>query len=163
MAEQGSDQTTVIGADSHFKGELNFERTARVFGKFDGKIEGKGELQISQNAMCKADVEAGSVQIDGTIEGNVNAKDTLRLNANGVVRGDVTAGKMVMAEGASFFGQCAVGPDAQKQAGATSGGGGGSGGSGSPGSSGGPSRSGGQGGAPGGGDAGAKPQDQPKK
>jgi cytoskeletal protein CcmA (bactofilin family) len=114
MAE--NTEMTVIGNDSHFKGELTFERAARVNGKFDGKITGKGELHVSDNALCKADVDAGSINIDGTIEGNLHAKDAVKLNAKGVVRGDIVAGKMVMAEGASFFGQCAVGPDAQKAA-----------------------------------------------
>lgn len=109
MAESG--ETTVVGADSHFKGELTFERTAKINGKFDGKITGKGELQVSQNAVCKADVEAAGVQVDGLIEGNLNAKDTVKLNGSGVVRGDITAAKMVMTEGASFHGMCAVGSD----------------------------------------------------
>lgn len=108
---------TIIGSDSHFKGELSFERAARINGKFDGKISGKGELHINDNALCKADIDSGSINVDGRIEGNVNAKDTVRLNAKGVVKGDITAAKMLMAEGASFFGQCAVGPEAQKAAG----------------------------------------------
>ncbi len=109
MAESGD--TTVVGADSHFKGELTFERVAKINGKFDGKITGKGELQVSQNAQCKADVDATGVQVDGLIEGNLLAKDTVKLNGSGVVRGDITAAKMVMTEGASFHGMCAVGPD----------------------------------------------------
>ena len=127
MAEQDS-QTTVIGADSHFKGELEFDRTARIIGRFDGKITGKGELQISQNAQCKADLDLSNANIDGEVEGNVNAKDTVRLNANGRVKGDITASKMVMAEGASFHGMCAVGPDASGGRGSSAGGSGGSGG-----------------------------------
>ncbi|MEM6757106.1 MAG: polymer-forming cytoskeletal protein, partial [Planctomycetota bacterium] len=107
--------TTVVGADSHFKGELSFESTARINGKFDGQITGKGELHVNQNALCKADVDAGGVQVDGRVEGNLNANDTVRLNANGAVKGDITAAKMVMAEGAAFYGMCAVGPDAKQQ------------------------------------------------
>jgi cytoskeletal protein CcmA (bactofilin family) len=103
---------TVVGADSHFEGKLTFERTAKINGKFDGEIKGKGELQVSQNALCKADVEAGAVSVDGRIEGNVAAGDTVRLNGSGVVKGDINAAKMVMQEGASFYGMCAVGPDA---------------------------------------------------
>ncbi len=114
MAESGD--TTVVGADSHFKGELSFERVAKINGKFDGKITGKGELQVSQNAQCKADVEAAGVQVDGLVEGNLNAKDTVKLNGSGVVRGDITAAKMVMTEGASFHGMCAVGPDTGRPA-----------------------------------------------
>lgn len=127
MAEGG--ETTVVGADSHFKGELAFERTAKIIGKFDGTITGKGELQVSQNAQCKADVKAGAVAVDGRIEGNVQAGDTVKLNGSGVVKGDITAAKMVMVEGASFYGMCAVGPEAQKAAvGGSAGGSGGAGG-----------------------------------
>ena len=114
MADQGD--MTVVGADSHFEGKLTFERTAKINGKFDGTINGKGELQVSQNALCKADVQAGAVAVDGRVEGNVQAGDTVRLNGSGVVKGDITAAKMVMAEGASFYGQCAVGPDAARNA-----------------------------------------------
>jgi cytoskeletal protein CcmA (bactofilin family) len=123
MAETG--ETTVIGADSHFKGELSFDKTAKIVGRFDGTITGKGELQVSKNAQCKADVQAGSVAVDGRVEGNVNVSDTVKLNGSGVVKGDITAAKMVVVEGASFMGMCAVGPEAQKQMG-TGGGGGGS-------------------------------------
>lgn len=112
MAEN---ETTIVGADSHFEGKLTFERTARINGKFDGSIAGKGELQVSQNALCKADVNAGAVAVDGRVEGNVQAGDTVRLNGSGVVKGDITAAKMVMAEGASFYGMCAVGPEAKSQ------------------------------------------------
>ena len=111
MAESDS-QTTVIGADSYFKGEMSFERTAKIIGRFDGKISGKGELQIADSASCKADIESSVANIDGTIEGNITAKDTVKLTANGKVKGDITAAKMTMAEGASFYGMCAVGGDA---------------------------------------------------
>lgn len=114
MAESG--EMTIIGADSHFKGELSFERAAKINGKFDGKILGKGELQISESALCKAEINAGNIQIDGTLEGNLHAKEAIRLNSKGVIRGDITAAKMVMAEGASLYGRCAIGPDAAKHA-----------------------------------------------
>src|SRR5690606_12128982 len=113
MAESG--ETTVVGADSHFKGELTFERTAKIVGRFDGKIGGNGVLDVAQNAQCKADITAAGVNVDGTIEGNLTCKDTVKLNGSGTVRGDITAGKMTMAEGASIYGMVNVGPDAQKQ------------------------------------------------
>ena len=116
MAESNAGETTIIGADAHLKGELSFERTATLNGKFDGQINGKGDLHISENALCKADVHAGSVHIDGTIEGNLQARDTVRLNNKGTVRGDVVAAKMIMAEGASFTGHLSVGPEAAKKA-----------------------------------------------
>lgn len=129
MAEQES-QTTIIGADSYFKGEMSFERTAKIIGRFDGKISGKGELQVAQSATCKADIESAIANIDGTIEGNITAKDAVKLTANGKVKGDITATKMTMAEGASFYGMCAVGADAAKGGGQAPQGGGNQGGQG---------------------------------
>jgi len=121
MAEN-ENQTTIIGADSYFKGEMSFEKTAKIIGRFDGKITGKGELQIAQSATCKADIESAVANIDGTIEGNITASNAVKLTANGKVKGDITAAKMTMAEGASFFGMCAVGADAGRGGGSSSGG-----------------------------------------
>ena len=96
---------------------MSFERTAKIIGRFDGKISGKGELQVAQSATCKADIDSAIANIDGTIEGNITAKDAVKLPANGKVKGDITATKMTMAEGASCYGMCAVGADAAKNAG----------------------------------------------
>lgn len=102
-------QSTVIGADSYLKGELTFEKSARIDGKFDGQITGKGELQVGKNAKCKSDIEAHSVQIDGSVEGNIKAEDAVRIDSAGEIRGDITANKLVITEGAKLFGQVAIG------------------------------------------------------
>ena len=113
MAEAG-EQTTIIGADTTMKGELTFERTAKIAAELEGEIPGKRARHVAQAATCKGDVDASSVNVDGTIEGNVNARERVQLSAKGTIRGDVTAGKMAMAEGASFFGNLSVGPEAVK-------------------------------------------------
>ncbi|GJM20879.1 MAG: hypothetical protein DHS20C15_07940 [Planctomycetota bacterium] len=115
MADSGN-EPTVIGADTHIKGEMSFSKTVRLVGTFEGSVHGEGELQVSKGAACKADVDSKAVVVDGIVEGNLIASEKVQLNASGVVRGDIVAGKMVMAEGASFFGQCAVGPEAVKAA-----------------------------------------------
>lgn len=113
-------ELTIIGADTHIEGKMKFQKGAKVNGRFDGDITGPGELRVSNNATCRANIDAGSVSVDGTIEGNVNAKDRVALNNGGRVKGDIVAAKMVMAEGASLFGQVAVGPDAAQRSGAPS-------------------------------------------
>jgi len=115
MADSGN-ETTVIGGDTHIKGEMSFQKTVRLVGTFEGTVKGEGELQVSKGAACKADVDSKAVVVDGIVEGNLVAAEKVQLNASGVVRGDIVAGKMIMAEGASFFGQCAVGPEAVKAA-----------------------------------------------
>jgi len=114
MADAPKENVTVIAKDAKFTGEMNFQNTVRVLGSFEGKIKGSGELQVAANASAKADIEVSSVVVDGTVEGNVFAKDKLQLNATSVIKGDVVAGKMIMAEGAALFGQCAVGAEVVK-------------------------------------------------
>jgi cytoskeletal protein CcmA (bactofilin family) len=109
-----SNEVTVIGGDTHIKGEITFQKTMRVVGTVEGSIQGEGELQVAKGAACKAQVDSSRLVVDGIIEGNVVARETVQLNASGVVKGDIVAGKMIMTEGASFFGQCSVGLEAVK-------------------------------------------------
>ena len=111
MSEHES-QITVIGPDTFIKGEMTFERTARILGRFEGVVSSGGELQIGASAECTASLEAETVIVDGHVEGNVMARDRIQLNSTARVNGDVVAEKLIVAEGASFNGRCCVGPEA---------------------------------------------------
>ena len=111
MAE---DQMTVIGPDTHIKGEMSFDTSCRLLGRFEGTINAKGQFHIADGANCKATVQAGNITVDGSVEGNVSASDKVQLNAKAKVVGDVTAAKLVVAEGASFVGHVQVGAAAAK-------------------------------------------------
>jgi len=113
MAES-TNNTTVIGADTHIKGDMTFDGTARILGSFEGSISAKGELQIAESARCKAAVEAGKVLVDGSVEGNLTARERVELTAKARVKGDLVTSRLVVAEGASFVGHCTVGPDVGK-------------------------------------------------
>ncbi len=112
-----NDGTTVIGADTHIKGEMTFDGNAKILGRFEGTITTKGQLNIAEGASCKAQVSAGSITVDGQVEGNLTASDTVRLNAKSKLVGDLAAAKLVVAEGAAFAGQVQVGPDAVRAGG----------------------------------------------
>src|SRR6185369_13816892 len=103
--------TTVIGPDTHIKGEMVFDTTARILGTFEGRVIAKGEIQIGEGAQCKAAVEGGTVIVDGLIEGDVQARERVQLNAKARVIGDIISATLVVAEGASFTGHCRVGAD----------------------------------------------------
>lgn len=102
-------EITVIGADTHIKGEMSFGSTARVLGTFEGTITAKGEIHVADGATCKASIEAATVSVDGVVEGNVTAHDKLMLNAKARMKGDLIAPTLVVAEGAEFVGHVTVG------------------------------------------------------
>ncbi len=110
------EQITVIGPDTRIKGEMSFERTARILGRFEGKVTTDGELQVGASAQCQAALEAGTVIVDGTVEGDIVARERIQLNGSARVTGDVVAEKLIVAEGASFSGHCRVGPEAVREA-----------------------------------------------
>ncbi|MFA9480123.1 polymer-forming cytoskeletal protein [Phycisphaerales bacterium AB-hyl4] len=149
-------EMTIIGADTHIEGKMRFERSAKINGKFEGEVTAQGELKVSEKALCKANVDAGSIAVDGLVEGNVNCKDRIQLNASGQIKGDIVAAKMIMAEGSSLHGHVAIGPDAQKQSGSATGGGSSSGGGGSAGGGAGGGAGGAASSGPGGGGSGGQ-------
>ena len=116
MAETNN-QTTLIAADTRIKGEMVFEKTARIQGEFDGKISGNGELQVDGSATCSAEVEKDNIVVDGTIEGNVKATQKVQLNAKARIKGDIVAQLLAAEEGASILGHVTIGGDAVKAAG----------------------------------------------
>jgi len=109
-----TDQTTIIGADTHIKGDMTFGTTAKILGTCEGRISGKGEVQVASGATCKAEVEAARITIDGQVEGNITARERVQLNANAKMTGDLVATTLVVEGGAAFVGHVRVGPDAAK-------------------------------------------------
>lgn len=118
MAETGN-QTTIIGSDTHIKGDMTFDGTAKILGTFEGKITAKGDLHVADGATCRAVVEAGRVTVDGNVDGNVTARERIELTAKAKMKGDLVASRLLVAEGASFVGHCTVGPEAGKGGGTT--------------------------------------------
>lgn len=120
MAEMRPTETTVLGPDTRFKGEMAFDGAAKILGRFEGTINANGEIEIGPTAKCKAVIEASSVVVDGTVEGNVTGREKVKLTANAKLHGDLIAKTLVIAEGAAFVGHCRVGPDATKANGSSS-------------------------------------------
>lgn len=112
MAENES--TTIIGADTHINGEMSFDKSARILGKFEGTIKAKGQLHVAEGASCKAQIDATDIIVDGSVKGNITAADRVQLNAKSKIVGDLIATKLTIAEGASFTGHVTVGTDAVK-------------------------------------------------
>ena len=109
-----TNHTTVIGPDTHIKGDMTFDHTARILGSFEGSISAKGELQIAEGAKCKATVEASKVVVDGAVEGNLTGRERVELTAKARMKGDLVTARLVVAEGAAFVGHCTVGSDATR-------------------------------------------------
>jgi cytoskeletal protein CcmA (bactofilin family) len=91
---------------SHFKGELTFEDTLRIDGKFEGTIRSENELIIGDTAEVDADIQVGSISIDGTVKGKITAKNRIEIHPHGKVFADLHSPILKIEEGALFQGAC---------------------------------------------------------
>ena len=111
MALEGNGEyPTIIGPDAKFKGELDFEKGVRVIGQFEGTIKSKGQLHVAEGARVKADVSAGNIDVEGEIQGNVTAAGKVILKTSAKLEGDLRTARLEVADGATFIGNCVVGP-----------------------------------------------------
>ena len=90
---------------SHFKGELTFEDTLRIDGKFEGTIRSKHALIIGDKGDVQADIDVGSVSIDGTVRGNIVAREKIEIHPHGRVFAKLQAPILTIEEGAHFEGE----------------------------------------------------------
>lgn len=105
----GAEPVTLIACGTLLKGELAFDTAARILGRVEGRITTAGRLEVGPGAHCQAQIDAAHLIIEGTVEGDITARERLELRASAVVTGSITAGALVVAEGASIKGPCAVG------------------------------------------------------
>jgi len=108
---------TTIGQDALFKGELKFDQSVRLLGRFEGAIETKGNLLVAEGASLEGEVKAGDITVDGNIKGNLNATGKVRLSASANLEGDLNVARLEVADGAVFIGRCVVGTSAGKTGG----------------------------------------------
>ena len=89
--------TAILDRGASFEGNLTFEGTVRIGGKFKGEIFTKDTLVIDPGAEVEAQIEANTVIISGTVKGNVFARQR-------ILKGTVTSPSLQIEEGVIFEG-----------------------------------------------------------
>lgn len=103
---------------SIFRGELEFEDTMRIDGRFNGKISSKNELIVGESAHVEGDFHLGRVAISGTVLGKIVATQRVEIHRNGKVYADIDTPALIIEEGAIFQGNCTMGDrDREKKVG----------------------------------------------
>ena len=95
-----------IDKDTEIIGEIKFNDSFRIDGKFKGKILSGNTLIIGENGDVEADIEVRSVSINGKVKGSINTMDRVEIFSKGRVTGKIIAPKLIIEEGAFFQGSC---------------------------------------------------------
>jgi cytoskeletal protein CcmA (bactofilin family) len=106
---RSGDLNGFLDRGASFKGELEFEDTMRIDGKFNGRIHSKNELIVGESATIEGDVHVGRIAISGTVIGKIVADQRVEIHRNGKVYSDVETPALIIEEGAIFQGNCVMG------------------------------------------------------
>jgi cytoskeletal protein CcmA (bactofilin family) len=107
--KKGGELNGFLDHGSSFKGELEFEDTMRIDGRFNGKIVSKNELIVGETAHIDGDIHVGRIAISGTVVGKIVADQRVEIHRNGKVYSDIDTPALVIEEGAIFQGNCVMG------------------------------------------------------
>jgi cytoskeletal protein CcmA (bactofilin family) len=110
---EGTTLNGFLDKGSHFRGDLSFEDTFRIDGKFDGNIRSGSELILGDSAEVTGDIEVARISVNGTLKGNVRAKERIELHARARVEADLASPVLKIEEGARFDGSCRMGEEAK--------------------------------------------------
>ena len=119
MKGKSGDLNGFLDRGSSFKGELEFEDTMRIDGKFNGKITSKNELIVGESAHIDGDIHVGRIAISGTVVGKIRADIRVEIHRNGKVYSDIDTPALIIEEGAIFQGNCVMGDKGAKGASVT--------------------------------------------
>jgi cytoskeletal protein CcmA (bactofilin family) len=119
MKNKSGDLNGFLDRGSSFKGELEFEDTMRIDGKFNGRITSKNELIVGESAHIDGDIHVGRIAISGTVVGTIRADIRVEIHRNGKVYSDIDTPALIIEEGAIFQGNCVMGDKSGKSANVT--------------------------------------------
>ena len=101
---KGLEIETVIGPNTHFRGDIQSDGGARIEGIFEGTIDVTGNLIIGEGAKVIADISAHNISISGGIKGDING-NKVEILENGRVWGNLTVNSLLLNEGAYLRGK----------------------------------------------------------
>ncbi|HEY7573682.1 MAG TPA: polymer-forming cytoskeletal protein [Thermoanaerobaculia bacterium] len=110
---EGATLNGFLDKGSHFQGDLEFEETFRIDGKFEGKIRSGAELILGDSAEVSGQIEVGRLSVNGALKGTVRARERIELHARARVEADLTTPVLKIEEGARFEGSCKMGDEAK--------------------------------------------------
>jgi cytoskeletal protein CcmA (bactofilin family) len=103
---EGATLNGFLDKGSHLKGELSFEETFRIDGKFEGSIPSGSELILGDSAEVDAEIHVERLSINGSLKGTVRASERIEIHPRARVTAELHTPVLRIEEGAFFQGSC---------------------------------------------------------
>lgn len=103
-----SDLNGFLDSGSNVSGELRFQTSFRVDGKFTGTVISEGELIVGRGGEVDGDLRVGQIVISGTVSGTIRASRRVHLSSTGTLLADIDTPVLIIDEGGFFKGGCSM-------------------------------------------------------
>jgi cytoskeletal protein CcmA (bactofilin family) len=98
--------TGFFDKNTEIKGDLKFQGSFRIDGRFKGNILSDSILIIGEQGQVEADVKVGHIIVNGEIRGTIHASGRAEINSQGRVFGTLISPKLLVEEGAFLEARC---------------------------------------------------------
>jgi cytoskeletal protein CcmA (bactofilin family) len=104
----GGELSGFLDVGTDFKGEIAFQDTLRIDGKFEGSIRDGKLLIVGETADVNADIDVVTISVSGRLRGNVHARERIELHESARCQCNLETRVLVVEEGALFEGNCSM-------------------------------------------------------
>ncbi|MGH1346968.1 MAG: bactofilin family protein [Nannocystales bacterium] len=104
-----AEAATLIGPGIFVRGRVSGEEDLHIEGRLEGSVVLTETVFVAPGGIVVATVQARDIVVSGVVVGNVTAEDSVTLNAGAKLVGDITAPRVIVADGATFAGNVAMG------------------------------------------------------
>jgi cytoskeletal protein CcmA (bactofilin family) len=109
FAEIPGGSTTVIGAGTTIKGDIESSGDIRIDGTLIGNVIAKAKILVGPEGVLAGDLICNQADVLGKVSGKIKVEDLVQLRGKANIQGDIYAGKLQIEPSATFNGQCHMG------------------------------------------------------
>ncbi len=109
-SDSPSGSINLIAAGTSIEGEIKSNGDLRIDGHIKGSVFSKAKVVVGSTGVVDGDIFCQNADVSGTVKGTSTVNEMLFLKATAKINGDINTGKLVVEVGASFTGNCNMGP-----------------------------------------------------
>ena len=93
-------QSSIIGAGTVVRGNLEGEGSLEIYGRVDGDVSMTGEVLVGETGAVLGQISAGRVSVSGAVQGDLRGTEAVLLERGAKVVGDLSSPRIGIANGA---------------------------------------------------------------
>lgn len=106
---------TFLDPGTQVSGKLNFTTPTRIDGRLRGEVRASDLLVIAEAGQVHGTIYPTTLVITGEVRGQILGAERVEIQAGARVTGTIETKVLVIAEGASFEGDCRMSDDATRE------------------------------------------------